>query len=136
MRFDVAVERGLTPLIGRERELGILLDRFSEVKAVRGQVVFITGEAGMGKSRLVLECRRALAAAGDRVTWLEGRCITFGESIPLLPIIDQRRENFSPTTLLKEVSRAGAFSCARDRHGDDAVACLPRTVGPHPPGRL
>jgi tetratricopeptide (TPR) repeat protein len=94
MRFDVAVERGLTPLVGRERELGLLLDRFSEVKAGRGQVVFITGEAGIGKSRLVLECRRALAAAGDIVTWLEGRCISFGESIPFLPIIDQLRENF------------------------------------------
>ena len=94
MRFDVAVERGLTPLVGRERELGLLLDRFSEVKAGRGQVVFITGEAGIGKSRLVLECRRALAAAGDTVTWLEGRCISFGESIPFLPIIDQLRENF------------------------------------------
>ena len=42
----------------------------------------------------------------------------------------------NPTTLLNEVSREGAFSCARDRHGDDAVACLPRTVGPHPHGRL
>lgn len=94
MRFDIAVERGLTPLVGRERELGLLLDRFSEVKAGRGQVVFITGEAGIGKSRLFLECRHALAAAGDTVTWLEGRCISFGESIPFLPIIDQLRENF------------------------------------------
>src|SRR5712691_1184245 len=94
MRFDVAVERGLTPLVGRERELGLLLDRFSAVKAGQGQVVFITGEAGIGKSRLVLECRRALAAAGDAVTWLEGRCISFGKSIPFLPIIDQLRENF------------------------------------------
>src|SRR4030095_2391349 len=41
-----------------------------------------------------------------------------------------------PTTLLNEVSREGAFSCARDSHVDDAVACRPRTVGPHPPGRL
>ena len=57
-------------------------------------MVFITGEAGIGKSRLVLECRRALAAAGDAVTWLEGRCISFGKSIPFLPIIDQLRENF------------------------------------------
>jgi tetratricopeptide (TPR) repeat protein len=94
MRFDVAVERGLTPLVGRERELGLLLDRFREARVGRGQVVFISGEAGMGKSRLVLECRRALAAAGEAVTWLEGRCISFGESIPFLPIIDQLRENF------------------------------------------
>jgi class 3 adenylate cyclase len=93
-RLDVAIERGLTPLIGRERELATLLDRFGEVKAGRGQVVFITGEAGIGKSRLVLEFRQALAAAGEAVTWLEGRCISFGQSIPLLPLIDQLRENF------------------------------------------
>ena len=43
---------------------------------------------------------------------------------------------YSPTTLLNEVSREGAFSCARDRPGADAVVYLPRTVGPHPPGRL
>ena len=93
-RLDVAVERGLTPLIGRERELATLLDCFREAKAGRGQVMCIAGEAGIGKSRLVLEFRRALAAAGDAVTWLEGRCISFGQSIPFLPFIDQLRENF------------------------------------------
>jgi class 3 adenylate cyclase/tetratricopeptide (TPR) repeat protein len=93
-RLDVAIERGLTPLIGRERELATLLDRFGEIKAGRGQVVCIAGEAGIGKSRLVLEFRQALAAAGVVATWLEGRCISFGQSIPLLPLIDQLRENF------------------------------------------
>jgi hypothetical protein len=48
-------ERGLTPLVGRERDLATLRERFSEVKARRGQVVGIAGEAGIGKSRLVLE---------------------------------------------------------------------------------
>ena len=93
-RLDVAVERGLTPLIGRERELATLLDLFREVKAGRSQVVLVTGEAGIGKSRLLLELRRALVQAGEDVTWLEGRCISFGQSIPLLPLIDQLRENF------------------------------------------
>ena len=93
-RLDVAVERGLTPLVGRERELATLLDLFREVKAGHGQVVLVTGEAGIGKSRLLLEFRRALAQAGEDVTWLEGRCISFGQSIPLLPLIDQLRENF------------------------------------------
>jgi class 3 adenylate cyclase/tetratricopeptide (TPR) repeat protein len=93
-RLDEAIERGLTPLIGRERELGTLRDRFQEAKAGRGQVVFIAGEAGIGKSRLVLECRRALAEAGEAVTWLEGRSISFGQSIPFLPLIDQLRVNF------------------------------------------
>jgi class 3 adenylate cyclase/tetratricopeptide (TPR) repeat protein len=93
-RLDVAIERGLTPLVGRERERATLLDRFQEAKAGLGQVVFIAGEAGIGKSRLVLESRRALAEAGEAVTWLEGRCISFGQSIPFLPLIDQLRENF------------------------------------------
>jgi predicted ATPase/class 3 adenylate cyclase len=93
-RLDVAVERGLNPLVGRDRELGLLRDLFQQVRAGRGQVAVIAGDAGMGKSRLVLELRRALADAGERVTWLEGRCIAFGQSIPFLPLIDQLRENF------------------------------------------
>jgi class 3 adenylate cyclase/tetratricopeptide (TPR) repeat protein len=93
-RFDVAVERGLTPLVGRERELAMLRERFHEVKAGRGQVVGIAGEAGLGKSRLVLEFRRALAQAGETVTWLEGHCISFGQASPFLPLIELLRENF------------------------------------------
>jgi class 3 adenylate cyclase/tetratricopeptide (TPR) repeat protein len=93
-RFDVTVERGLTPLVGRERELATLRERFHEAKAGRGQVVGIAGEAGMGKSRLVLEFRRALMQASEAVTWLEGHCISFGQSSPFLPLIEQLRENF------------------------------------------
>lgn len=94
VRLDVAAERGLTPLIGRERELASLRDLFQHVKAGHGQVAVVAGEAGIGKSRLLLELRRALARAGEDVTWLDGRCISFGHSIPLLPLIDQLRENF------------------------------------------
>lgn len=84
MRFDVAV--------GRRRERDLLLDRFRAARAGCGQAVFVTGEAGLGKSCFVLECRRALAEAGEALTWLAGRCIAFGESIPFLPLIDQIRE--------------------------------------------
>jgi class 3 adenylate cyclase/tetratricopeptide (TPR) repeat protein len=93
-RLDVAVEHGLTPLIGRDRELEALAELFKDVKAGRGQVVFIAGDAGIGKSRLVYELRRRLAAAGEQATWLEGRCVSFGQVIPLLPVVDQLRANF------------------------------------------
>ena len=93
-RLEAAVERGLTPLVGRERELATLHDRFAEVKAGRGQVVFVVGDAGIGKSRLLLEFRRRLAEAREGVTWLEGQCVSFGQSIPFLPMLDQLRENF------------------------------------------
>jgi class 3 adenylate cyclase/tetratricopeptide (TPR) repeat protein len=92
--FEAAAERGLTPLIGRSRELGTLVERFAEARAGRGQVVFVSGDAGLGKSRLLLEFRRRLAEAGEPVTWLEGQCISFGQSIPYLPLVDQLRENF------------------------------------------
>src|SRR5438105_3538342 len=42
----------------------------------------------------------------------------------------------NPTTLLNEVSREGAFSCARDRHGDGAVASQPPAARHHPHARL
>ncbi len=93
-RLDVAVERGLTPLVGRERELGVLRELYERAKAGHGQVVQVAGDAGIGKSRLLLEFRRRLAEAGESPTWREGRCISFGQSIPLLPVVDQLRENF------------------------------------------
>jgi class 3 adenylate cyclase/tetratricopeptide (TPR) repeat protein len=93
-RLEAAAERGLTPRVGRDRELTMLLDLFQQAKAGHGQVVSITGEACIGKSRLVLEFRRALAAAGETVTWLEGQCLSFGQAIPFLPVIDQLRTNF------------------------------------------
>jgi class 3 adenylate cyclase/tetratricopeptide (TPR) repeat protein len=93
-RLDLAVERGLTPLVGRDRPLATLGELLTEVKAGNGQVVFVSGEAGIGKSRLLLEFRRLLAAGNEEVTWLEGRCVSFGASIPMLPTLDQLRENF------------------------------------------
>ena len=93
-RLDLAVERGLTPLIGRDRPLATFGELFAEVKAGRGQVLFVSGEAGIGKSRLLLEFRRLLADAHEEVSWLEGRCVSFGASIPMLPTLDQLRENF------------------------------------------
>src|SRR5262245_12497196 len=52
-RLDVAVTRGLTPLVGRESEVTLLLERWQQAKAGHGQVVLLTGDAGIGKSRLV-----------------------------------------------------------------------------------
>jgi class 3 adenylate cyclase/ABC-type Fe3+ transport system substrate-binding protein len=92
-RLEVAAERGLTPRVGRDRELTTLLDLFQQAKTGHGQAVSITGEACIGKSRLVLEFRRALAAE-EPVTWLEGQCLSFGQAIPFLPVVDQLRANF------------------------------------------
>ena len=63
----------------------MLRDLFAEVQASRGQVVGVVGEPGVGKSRLLLEFRRALPEG--RAGYLEGRCLSFGSAIPYLPVI-------------------------------------------------
>ena len=93
-RIEVGRDRGLTPFVGRERELALLVDRFREAAAGRGQVVFVAGDAGIGKSRLLHEARRAIGGLALPVTWLEGQCVSFGQSIPFLPLVDLLRKNF------------------------------------------
>ena len=70
-RLDVATSRGLTPLVGREQEVGLLLEHWTQVKDGMGQVVGIVAEAGSGKSRLLYEFRQRLAQ--QQVTYLAGR---------------------------------------------------------------
>jgi predicted ATPase/class 3 adenylate cyclase len=93
-RLAAAVERGLTPLVGRSREVDILLERFAEVTRGHGQIVSLAGDAGIGKSRLLLEFRRAVMEGDEHPTWLEGQAVSFGQSIPFLPLIEQLRLNF------------------------------------------
>src|SRR5262245_27190551 len=52
-RFEVAVRTGLTPLVGREEEVGLLRRRWEQAKDGTGQVVLLSGEPGIGKSRLL-----------------------------------------------------------------------------------
>jgi class 3 adenylate cyclase/tetratricopeptide (TPR) repeat protein len=91
-RFDVSAERGLTPFVGRERELELLLDGFERVKAGKGQAFSIVSEAGVGKSRLLYEFRKAVA--NEDVTFLEGRCLSYSRSVAYHPVIDVLKSNF------------------------------------------
>jgi class 3 adenylate cyclase/tetratricopeptide (TPR) repeat protein len=91
-RFDVSAERGLTPLIGRERELELLLDGFERAKAGRGQAFSIMGEAGVGKSRFLYEFRKAVT--NEDVTFLEGKCLSYSRAVAYHPVIDILKSNF------------------------------------------
>ena len=89
-RFEAKAARGLTPLIGREHELVLLRDVFAAAQLGQGQAVFVTGEAGIGKSRLVLEFRRDAEAAGAR--WIVGHSVSYGHAIAHLPVLDFVRD--------------------------------------------
>ena len=91
-RFDVSAERGLTPFVGRERELELLLDGFERAKTGRGQAFSIVAEAGVGKSRLLYEFRKAVA--NEDVTFLEGKCLSYSRGVTYHPVIDVLKSNF------------------------------------------
>jgi len=91
-RLELSAERGLTEFIGRRRELGILHDCLARAKAGKGQVVTISGEAGAGKSRLLHEFRKSLE--GDAVTWLEGPCEPYAQSMPYSSVLQILRADF------------------------------------------
>ncbi len=92
-RFDVSAEQGLTPFVGRQRELELLLDGFERAKAGKGQAFSIISEAGLGKSRLLYEFRKAVS--NEEITFLEGRCISYGRGLAYHPFIAILRSNFN-----------------------------------------
>jgi class 3 adenylate cyclase len=75
---------GLTsPMVGRRREFSTLLQIADDVRAEHGSCVAVIGEAGLGKSRLIAEWRKAvLTETGDKpLRWVEGRCLSYGSSM-------------------------------------------------------
>ncbi|MGI9592048.1 MAG: ATP-binding protein [Myxococcota bacterium] len=73
------------PLVGRERELGFLLARWREVRGATGRTALVSGEAGVGKSRLVRALRERLAS--EPCVWLEGRTSPYHEHSAFFPVI-------------------------------------------------
>jgi class 3 adenylate cyclase/predicted ATPase/energy-coupling factor transporter ATP-binding protein EcfA2 len=85
-RLDVAQPRGLTPLVGRESEVTLLLERWTQAKSSQGQVVLLTGDAGIGKSRLVQMLKEH--AANEPHTCWECRSSEYYQNTALFPLVD------------------------------------------------
>src|SRR5262249_50760842 len=95
-RFDVAVGRGLTPPVGRGEGLGVLRRPWGPGPAGEGQVVLLSGEPGIGKSRLVQMLKEQVSAEG--ATRIEFRCSPYHQNSAFYPIIEhlQGRLLFAP----------------------------------------
>jgi predicted ATPase/class 3 adenylate cyclase len=76
----------LTPLVGREQEVGLLIDRWEQAKEGRGQVVLLSGEPGIGKSRLAYTLREHVTREGSLL--FEARCSPYHQHSALYPLID------------------------------------------------
>ena len=86
-RLEAASNIGWTPLVGREQEIELLLERWAQVKEGVGQVVLLSGEAGIGKSRLVQVLQEQVAA--EPQAWLTPcQCSPYHQNTALYPMID------------------------------------------------
>ncbi|MBI3245444.1 MAG: AAA family ATPase [Deltaproteobacteria bacterium] len=85
-RLDAIMPTGLTPLVGREEELALLQRRWAQTTDHEGQVVLLSGEPGIGKSRLVRELRER--AEQDHAMRLEFRCSPYHQNSALHPVIE------------------------------------------------
>jgi class 3 adenylate cyclase/predicted ATPase len=135
-RFEAAVTTGLTPLVGREEELGLLRRYWTQAQEGHGQVVLLRGEAGIGKSRLVREFQGAVER--DGATRLTFRCSPYHQQSALYPVIAhlerlvQGRPEDPPETQLARLEQA------LQRVGLPVAEVLPLLAAllslPHPAG--
>jgi len=87
-----ATGRGLSgihaPMIGRDSQLGRLREVYAIARAGQGRVVSLLGEPGIGKSRLLSEFRAEIEAGDHPVRWIEGRCLSYGQTLPYHLVLD------------------------------------------------
>jgi TOMM system kinase/cyclase fusion protein len=142
-RFERAVASGLTPFVSREQEVELLLNRWRQARSGSGQVVMLSGEAGVGKSRLVQVLKERTV---DEPLWeLSCRCSPYYQNSALYPAIEflQRMLRFTPSddardklSKLENALAAFGFDLPRivplfaallSLPGDDRYPALPST---------
>lgn len=89
-RKGAAAGRHSAPFTGRQAEMGAIRSALSALESGRGGIVFISGEPGIGKSRITSELRQEATSSGV-VQWLEGRAVSYGASLAWWPVRDLLR---------------------------------------------
>lgn len=107
--IDQGTLRAETPFVGRREELAQLHALWRQAESGEPRCVLLTGEPGIGKSRLIRELRRGVPSD----TWLECRCVAEGQSSPLQPIIEVLKGTYGPIDQLLA------------RHGFDLTQTVP-----------
>jgi class 3 adenylate cyclase/tetratricopeptide (TPR) repeat protein len=88
-RVELVDPGNLTPLIGRDTELGVLRDRWEQSLEGLGQIVLLIGDAGLGKSRLIRELREHVRSGGeDHASVIELRCSQYHQNAAWFPLAE------------------------------------------------
>jgi class 3 adenylate cyclase/tetratricopeptide (TPR) repeat protein len=122
-RLGMDVERAITPLVGRTRELGVMVDAFERSKSEREpQLVTLVGVPGIGKSRLVGAFFSQLESQPDLVWWRQGRALPYGEGVSFWALAEMVKaqagvdeNDDAPTAAAKLRSSVEAYVDESDR---------------------
>jgi class 3 adenylate cyclase/predicted ATPase len=131
-----AGQRHLTPLVGRDEEIAMLMRRWERARQGEGQLVLIVGEPGLGKSRLVEEFRTGLRETPH--TWAEWSCSQLLQNTPLHPIADWGRQRFGSADVSAEKRLAdleNLLGLIKLDPGENAALLAPLFDIPVPPER-
>ena len=118
-----------SPVVGRDRELATLWTCVEDLRRGRGQILMITGEAGIGKSRVKGEVRDNV---GEGVRWLEGRCQSYTQNTSYAPLVQVLRSAlglsmFEAQAIARTRLRVALRALVGDR-ADQLLAALARLL--------
>ncbi|HUE67064.1 MAG TPA: adenylate/guanylate cyclase domain-containing protein [Candidatus Acidoferrum sp.] len=97
------------PMIGRDADLARLMTTFRVVQAGQGRVAAVLGDPGLGKSRLLAELHASIEHDIGPVRWIEGRCLSYGQTMPYHLVIDIVRSALGVTSAADESQVADAL---------------------------
>ncbi len=141
-RFEARVARGLTPLVGRDDEIGLLLNRWNEAKDGEGQIVLLGCEPGIGKSRLTQTILDRIAA--DDQIRLHYQCSPYHTGSALYPVVNQLARSAGIETLDSSDTRLEKLRNWLATSGENVDKMLPmiapllsiRSTGRYSPPRV
>jgi len=136
-RLDVVRADELTPFVGRDAQLRRLFKECEEVRRGRGRLVAISGEPGIGKSRLTRALQERLA--GSSHTWLEAQCSPWAENTAFFPVVELHRRLLGVRDEDPPAETLARLEAALGEAGLAADVALPLFAALHgvplPPGR-
>ncbi|MDX1378563.1 MAG: adenylate/guanylate cyclase domain-containing protein, partial [Anaerolineales bacterium] len=122
-RLSASSRSSLTPFVGREEERNLLMNRWTQAQRGKGQLVMITGEAGIGKSRLLQQFKEDLG--GIPHTWIEGESSQYEQDTPFAPTLDLVENAFEWTADTNEERKIDELEQSFITVGLDPVKSVP-----------
>jgi class 3 adenylate cyclase/predicted ATPase len=118
-RFEAAHPGSLTPLIGRSTELSLLLDRWQKVKEGDGQVIFLSGIPGVGKSRLLHELKSHIQQ--EPHVLLHHQCSPYHSQSAFFPVIGQIEQAAQLTAREADADKIAKLKAYLPRSTDSSI---------------